>query len=219
MKHLFPFALLLGLVASPVAAAQDIFDNPDNAPYLGARLSLDITCPTDLKTGDFKIDLYNPGAGFEAGIIYNIPLWKNLYFEPGLNLFYSTMKGSITTMDEYVPMETHYSARRFGFRVPLRAGYRFDFDFGSISVFTGPRLGIPLVGRSHYTIDKESDSSNLYGDGASFHRLDIGWQFGAGFSYGNWIFEISGTAGMLDMYKGPSSMHDNGVDLTFGYNF
>ncbi len=206
------------------AFAQDIFDNPDNRAYLGVRLGLDISCPADVKSGPVSFDLYNPGAGFEAGAVYNIPVWKNLYFEPGLMLYYSTMKTDVTIISpELSPVSATSSARRFGFRVPLHAGYRFDFEPVSVSVFTGPRLTLPLVGRMHTSVktgyETASKSENLYGDGSELKRVDLGWQFGAGVSFGQWMFEISGTVGMLDMYKGTPSMHESGVDLTVGYNF
>lgn len=217
--------LAAGLLAgSQGVFAQDIFDNPDNEAYLGVRLGLDISCPADVKNGPISFDLYNPGAGFEAGAVYNIPLWKNLYFEPGLMLYYSTMKTDVTLMTtELSPASAACSARRFGFRVPMRVGYRFDFNPVSVSVFTGPRLTIPVVGRLHYSsksgYETLSGSENLYGDESLMKRVDLGWQFGAGVSFGQWMFEISGTVGMLDMYKGPASMHESGVDLTVGYNF
>ncbi|MDE6311892.1 MAG: PorT family protein [Muribaculaceae bacterium] len=219
MKHLLlPLILMLGCVA-PAASAQDIFDSGKRDPYLGVRLGLDITCPTNVDYGGFKMDWYNPGAGFELGAVYNIQLWKNLYFEPGLNIYYSTMRGEVGTGAFPASETMKESVRRFGFRIPIRAGYSFDLGFGSISVFTGPRISLPLIGRYHAKVDKISESQNLYKDGMFMHRVDLGWQFGAGFTYDHWVFEISGTAGMLDMYKGPASMHDNGVDITFGYNF
>ncbi len=226
MKHIFlPLVLMLGCIA-PAASAQDIFDSGERAPYLGVRLGLDINCPTKVNFGGFKMDSFKPGAGFEAGAVYNIPLWKNLYFEPGLLLYYSTMHGETTYHLDYLPGLNGIeickeSVRRFGFRIPMRAGYSFNFEFGSISIFTGPRLSIPLVGRYHTKVGKVSHSSSLYKYDAQLplNRVDLGWQFGAGFTYDRWVFEISGTAGMLDMYKGNPSMHDNSVDLTVGYNF
>lgn len=216
--------MLAGALAVPCVQAQDIFDNPENEAYLGVRLGLDISCPGNVKADKVAFDLFDPGAGFEAGVIYNIPLWKNLYFEPGLNLYYSTMKSDITVADsELTSASASMSARRFGFRVPLRAGYRFDFSPVSVSVFTGPRLTLPVVGRLHSSLksgyESVSESENLYGDDSNLRRVDLGWQFGAGVAFGKWMFELSGTVGMLDMYKGAPSMHENGVDLTIGYNF
>lgn len=215
--------LLCATLCAPMAQAQDIFDNPENEARLGIRLGLDISCPGNVKNKAVSFDLFNPGAGFEAGAVYNIPLWKNLYFEPGLNLYYSTMKSDIEAVNENGNVPVNYSARRFGFRIPLRAGYHFDFGSLSVHVFTGPRLTLPLVGRAHISAKsgyaEYSDNENLYGDGSDLHRIDLGWQFGAGISYGHYMFEISGTAGMFDMYKGPLSMHENGVNITIGYNF
>ena len=41
-------ALITGaitLTAFGVSAQSNVFDNPDNRPYLGVRLALDVTCP------------------------------------------------------------------------------------------------------------------------------------------------------------------------------
>lgn len=72
------------------ASAQVSLDSSDNHPYFGVRASLDITAPGDLKAQKVSLDVFNPGAGFSIGAIYNIPVVANLYFEPGLSLFYNT---------------------------------------------------------------------------------------------------------------------------------
>lgn len=221
----FISVLALACVAVLPAAAGDIFDSGDNEAYFGARFSLDISCPSKYDIGGVSFGGFGNGAGFEAGAVYNIPLWKNLYFEPGLLLYYSTMKDKVYVQDDGYGNFKDSSARirRFGFRVPLRAGYSFDFDIVKVSVFTGPRLSLPIVGREKLSVEtpagKESDSFNIYGDKSSFRRMDIGWQFGASVTYDRFVFEISGTPGMLDMIKGPGRMHDNSVDITLGYNF
>ena len=61
-----------------------MFNNPENHSYLGVRASLDISSASN---GGGN---YSNQAGFSAGMIYNIPLFANLYFEPGLSVFYDT---------------------------------------------------------------------------------------------------------------------------------
>lgn len=219
MKKFLSAALLL-VLGVPAAPAQDVFDNPDNHPYLGVRLGLDLTCPGDVAAGKYKIDLYNVGAGFNVGAVYNIPVVKNLYFEPGLSLYYSTMGLDIdATDDNGYPADLSASVRRFGFRMPFRFGYRFDFPGASVHAFTGPELEVGLVGRVHTSLNGVSESENLYSD-SIFRRTNLGWQFGAGVSFArHWQAEISGTVGMLDLYSGPSSFHQGNVAFTLGYNF
>ncbi len=214
-------ALALTAVA---AQAQVSFESDDNAPYFGVRLGLDITCPGDIKNDKFSVDLYKAGAGFDAGVIYNIPLWKNLYFEPGAKFYYSTM-GCDFVLGDALVTETKASVRRFGVRVPFRVGYRFDFatDYlSAISVFTGPQLEIGIIGREHIsaTVDgiSETMNENCFTDNG-FKRTDLGWQFGVGFHFGSWIAEIAGTVGMLDLQPGPASYHQGNVTISLGYNF
>lgn len=215
--------LLLGILTAP---AQTVFDNPDNHPYFGVRAGLDITCPGNVSTGPFKVDLFNAGAGFNAGAVYNVPVWKNLYFEPGLMLYYSTMGVDVDILDDEV---TNYysssaSVRRFGIRVPFRFGYRFDFPGASVHVFTGPQLEIGLVGRLHASLSdgstSASDSENIYSSDSALRRTNLAWQFGAGISFArNWQVEICGAVGMLDLYNDASSFHQSNVTINLGYNF
>lgn len=191
-------------VAALGACATDIFDNHANRAYFGMRVGLDLVCPGEIKTSyGASLDWYNPRVGFDAGVIYNTPLWKNLYIEPGVSLYYNAAM----------------SVRQFGFRVPVRVGYRFDFGPASVNVFTGPRLEIGVVGRDHRDIVGTYFNENAFGRNGDFHRFDLGWQFGAGISRGRFIFEIAGTAGLLDIASGEESLHKNNVQFAVGYNF
>ncbi len=67
--------------------AQDIFDAGEQDPYLGVRASLDIT---GVAGNISNIYDFNNGVSFSVGAVYNITLFKNLYFEPGLSVFYNT---------------------------------------------------------------------------------------------------------------------------------
>lgn len=203
----------------------DVLDNPANAPYLGLRFGLDVTCPGSYSVGKTKLDLYGNGAGFHAGAVYNIPCWKNLYFEPGLLLYYNTMGSDLTT-DADGNEDGHISVRRFGVRVPMVAGYRFDFEPVRISVSTGLQLDLGLWGRNYLTEDtlNTSESSSCYGDSGSLHRANLGWKFGVGAEWRNFVLELSGTVGMLNMAKGSDdgfkvSYHENLFQLSLGYNF
>ncbi len=228
--------ILLGCTLS--AKAQDIsFESDDNRPFLGVRLGLDISCPTNWKASNIggtgaslSMPLFDNGAGFDLGAVYNIPLWKNLYFEPGLSIYYNTMGCSITAIDDSeigAPTDLSGSIRRFGFRIPFQAGYRVDFtDLGfSLSAFTGPVLTAGLIGREYATIQsdglKESGNENIYGHDGFLNRVDIGWKFGVGAEYNRFVLQLSGTIGMCNMLSGAmnTKYRDNNVALTVGYNF
>ncbi len=111
---------------------------------------------------------YSNKAGFSAGAVYNIPLWRNLYFEPGLSVFYNPF--GTTSWDSYevsVPVisdgqpvmgsdgkpltetkEIAYqidgSIRNFGFRVPMLVGYHFDFT-EDIKVVRNDKISIEEI--------------------------------------------------------------------------
>ncbi len=209
-------ALILLISALLPASAQDIFESSNNRPYLGLRAGLDLTCPG--KWDGMK--LYKTGAGFDLGAIYNIPVWKNLYFEPGLMLYYSTVGSDVTVMADDL-QSSRVNTRRFGFRIPFRFGYRFDFDtdlLTSISFFTGPQLELGLWGRERANFhDGFTFSSNCFKD--SFNRANLGWEFGVDFTAGRFVFEIAGTAGMLNLAKFGNTFHQGNVQFNIGYNF
>ncbi len=219
--------LLSGFV---LRAQSDIFESSDNRAYFGARLSLDISCPTDITEGRYGFDAFSNAAGFEIGGIYNIPLWKNLYFEPGVSLYYNTMKLSDAFVNAWVGDAAQVdkvggSVRRFGFRAPLVAGYRFDFEPVAISVFTGPVISLGLSGRTHVNAEgagvSVSNSANCYADDGICKRADIGWRFGVGGTWGNYVLQVYGTVGMCNMLKNGdgAKFRDNNVAIALGYNF
>lgn len=201
----------------------DVFDNPDNRARLGVRVGLDVTCPGSYKVGNTSFDLYGNGAGIHFGAVYNIPCWKNLYFEPGLLFYYNSMGSDLETSES--GNEGNISVRRFGFRVPMVAGYRFDFDPVSISVSTGLQLDLGLWGRSRLRESSEGfvESENCYGERGTLHRANLGWKFGVGAEWNSFVLELSGTVGMLNMaqseYQNKIRFHENLFQLSLGYNF
>jgi len=222
MKKTFIAALMLsaGLCAS---AQSSVVNNPANRGYFGVRASLDVACPGDYKAGNLSVDMYNPGAGFSAGAIYNMPLVANLYFEPGVNLYYNTYKIQEFEISDGILGKG--SMRKFGVRVPLQFGYHFDFTPDiSVAVFTGPELEIGCTADMHLKASagnvSESASESVYGDGG-MERFDCLWKFGASLTYAhNYYVGIGGGVGMVNM-TGDSDLkfHENLVQVTLGYNF
>ena len=217
------------LAAMMPATAQDVSFDSQNETYLGLRLGLDVSCPSDMtvdmgKSGKLSVPMFNNGAGFDLGAVLNMPLWKNLYFEPGLSIYYNTMGIDIDKASDIEIEKLDGSVRRFGFRMPFQVGYHADFSNFSLAVFTGPVLTVGVVGRAHYSAVeggvKASDSESIYGDKGFMNRVDLGWKIGAGVTFDRWVLQLSGTIGMLDMNKADGvKMHDNNVALTLGYNF
>lgn len=217
-KHIF--SLLVGLMVTSVSvSAQDIFNNPNNKPYFGVRVGVDISCPGKVSSDGFGVDAFSNGAGVEFGGIYNIPVVANFYIEPGLKLFYDTYGMKDLFDDSFDKMS--YSNRFFGFRIPVMLGYHFDFtDDIKVSVFTGPELELGLVGKSYLKSGKYQETTNLYSEDGGYNRPNLLWDFGAGVSYQNFYLSVTGGVGLLDLSKDTdTSFHCNRATISLGYNF
>jgi len=220
-KFLFSVAVMaLGCVAA--VAQNTVVNNPDNKGYFGIRVGADVTCPGKVSSGNVGIGLFKSGVGIEFGGIYNAPVVANFYIEPGLKLFYDTYSMKREFVEEISDgLLTGASLRKFGLRVPVMAGYHFDFteDF-KVSVFTGPELEIGFIGKEHDKGRNVDISENLYGDGGFMNRVNLLWGIGAGISCQHFYFSVSGGIGMLNMcnYSG-TTLRESRVTFGLGYNF
>ncbi len=219
-----------------VADTSYMFDNPENRTYFGARVGVDITTAAN---GGGN---YSSNTGFSAGAIYNIPLYKNLYFEPGLSFFYNTFGTS--KWNSFVPessinpetgegIDVYYqvngSMRNFGFRVPLLIGYHFDFsDNVKVGVFTGPQVNMNLYAKYFVSelLGNDKDAldhdCSLFGT-EGFKHLDFQWNLGIGVTYEKYYASINGAWGLSTMKSStlmlPRDLHRNLFTITLGYNF
>lgn len=233
-------SLLVGvsLLSCGLGAAETsyMFDNPDNKVYFGVRVGVDISSAAN---GGGN---YSSNAGFAAGAIYNIPVFMNMYFEPGLSFFYNTFGTS--KWNSYVPettitpdnpegTEVLYQVdggiRNFGFRIPLMIGYHFDFaEDLKVNVFTGPQLNMNLYARYKVTdamapLDVVPDHDcSLFGT-EGFNYLDLQWKFGVGLTYQTYYVGLSGAWGVTRMKSStemlPRNLRRNIFAITLGYNF
>lgn len=217
MKRLI-ISLATAIALGTSASAQNyLLENPENHAYFGARLGLDITSTAGAISND-----YSNGAGFTLGAIYNIPVVKNFYFEPGLHMFYDTFGEEIGVgIYEGIPEVANISLRNFGFRIPFNFGYRFDFtDDMSIYLFTGPVLNLNVTAKAHLNgIDHyEGYSHSIFDNG--FKRTDFQWDFGVGYSYGKMYTQIGGSVGITKVYKtAVENFRRNNFNISIGYNF
>lgn len=217
MKQKYLLSLLVAAVSAGSACAQSsIFNSGDNKPYLGVRGSFEMSCPTSNASGAFT-----NGAGFSLGGVYNIPLYANLYVEPGFNIFYNTW--SAKNLD-IIGGVAENSFRNWGLAIPVMVGYHFDFTSDlNVAVFTGPELRVGLANNYHYSLldDKITGNFDLYKKDGVMHRVDCAWRIGAALNYEQIYLGISGGIGMVNLKNNPSnpSMYQNTVDVTIGYNF
>lgn len=221
MKRLLFSMALICLTGAAMHAQDRIFNNPDNKAYFGIRVGGEITCPGDVKADNVGVSVFKNGGGVEFGGIYNIPVVANFYIEPGLKLYYNTY----SLKDDFLPQDdivlNGASIRKFGMRIPVMAGYHFDFtDDIKVSVFTGPELEIGFVGKEHISGHNVDMSGSVYGDGGGMNRVDLLWGIGAGVTYRQFYFGASGGIGMLNMLSdSDAKFHENRVTFSVGYNF
>ena len=239
MKKIFFMAAAVVAAAVPAKAESMMFNNPENEAYFGVRASVDISSAAN--GGAF----YSNKPGFSVGAVYNIPIVVNLYFEPGLSLFYdvfgtvyfdtetvtipATQPGGEAT-EKDVLYQVDGSVRNLGFRVPLNIGYHFDFapDL-KVNVFTGPQVNASLWARSYtYEYIKptgakvENSSESAFGTGG-FKHIDLQWNFGVGLDYGRYMVAVQGSIGMTRLRDAvpliQKNMRRNIFSITLGYNF
>lgn len=205
------------------SAQSSIFNNPDNKAYFGIRVGGDITCPGEVTSDNVGLDVYKNGGGIEFGGIYNVPVVANFYVEPGLKLYYDTysMKKDLLDLIEDDIIFDGFTVKKFGMRVPVMAGYHFDFtDDIKVSVFTGPELEVGFSAKGHIKAKNFDSSESLYGDDGGMNRVNLLWNFGAGVSYQHFYFGVNGGIGMLNMYSdSDAKFHENRVTFSLGYNF
>ena len=202
-----------------VLAQNTIVDNPDNKAYFGIRLGGEIACPGDVSADNVGISIFKNGGGFEVGGIYNIPVVANFYIEPGLKFYYN----AYSVKKEFVSAisANSMSIKKFGMRVPVMAGYHFDFTNDvKVSVFTGPELEIGFSAKGSVKSQGVNVSESLYGDDGGMNRVDLLWGIGAGISCQHLYFGVSGGIGMLNMLSdSDAKFHENRVTFSVGYNF
>ncbi|MBD5255549.1 MAG: PorT family protein [Barnesiella sp.] len=226
-------AILLATAATSFAQ-EEIFDNPDNRAGFGVRLSYELACPGDVKTtgGLLKIPMFGNSSGFSAGAVYNVPVWKNFYFEPGASIYYNTFS---VNRDIYYPDANSASVRQWGLRIPLNFGYRFDFTPDiAVSIFTGPEFNLSFKGNVHMSVDKYNVTSPAFGSEGMLNRSDIKWRIGAAVTLlDHYYIAVSGALGLCDNMRDdvvaageaglpievPLKMHSNLFSITLGYNF
>lgn len=234
MKKILLFSAL-ALSSFGAMAQKSVLDNPQNKAYLGARLSIDASIPGDVKytmgNASLSNDPFGTGGGLSIGAIYNVPVVANLFIEPGIDFYYHTNSinvGNFLDDDESNSDFKNRSLRKFGMRIPVQIGYHFDFTPStSLAIHTGPVLNVGFS-NDYYLTTKEKHDIEFHDSGSMYdimNRVNLSWRIGVGVNFlKNYYVGLSGDIGMLNMMKnnleaGKVKMHENGFQLTLGYNF
>jgi len=206
-----------------VVAQNTIVNNPDNKAFFGIRIGGEVTCPGKISVENIGVNVFKNGGGIEFGGIYNLPVIANFYIEPGLKFYYNTysMKDEFVEILQDDIIFDSMSLKKFGMRIPVMAGYHFDFTKDiKVSVFTGPELEIGFSAKEYINGHNIEISESVYGEDGGMNRVNLIWGIGAGISYQHFCFGVNGGIGMLNMNSDSyAKFHENRVTFSIGYNF
>jgi hypothetical protein len=169
---------------------------------------------------------------FHAGVVVDIPVAPEFWFEPGL--LFST-KGAKSD-GNFLGLSTSVEYNLSYIELPLNLVYKPALGSGNFFLGFGPYVGYAVAGKATYgagslsseqdiTFEKEFDGSE--NDYSTFRRLDyggnlfFGYQFNAGFS-----LQLNTQLGMAAINSENSLVPDDetafrntGFGLSLGYNF
>lgn len=218
---------LIGILVVSVVSCfgQDfILNNPNNKDYFGVRGSVEVTSPSELKYRNIGMAIFKSGMGAELGFVYNFPVVANFYVEPGVKFYYNTYSAKdeiVSAMPDELGKMSDVSYKKYGIRIPIVAGYHFDFtEDWKVLFFTGLELENALSGNEYIKKDGIKTSENLYKGKDGMVRFDTFWVGGIGVTYQHYYFDIHGAIGLVNMMRNRSYfLRENKLTFTLGYNF
>ena len=214
ISRLVPAILCLA-AAIPGAAAMDL-------DGLGVRTAMEVTIPS----GGHNI--YDNGAGFTVGAVYDIPIYRAWSFEPGAMFFYNTMTcRNPTQIGDYF---YDGAPRNMGIRLPLMMQYSYTIAPGMDLTFgTGPWLNFSFYARQTIQPNLSAPVAvpdkriNLFNFGWKHFDAQWGFRLSMTFASSYYVGITDGVAftplasyGMKDKRI---RVHRNTIALSLGYNF
>ncbi len=213
-------------IALSALAAFGLYAQDRSGGSFGVRAAWDLNSPSTSLLG------LGNGSGFSVGAVYNLPISKGWYFEPGLSFFYNTMSVDIADFspssywpeNSDLPLSHDYDStiRNSGIRLPITFGYLVELvDNIDVSIFTGPQInyGFSMSEHIHHNF-----STKLYGKG--YTHFDAQWLFGLRVHYQDNVFvEIGGGIGMTNLlgvnhkYHNDNHLRRNTFSIGVGYMF
>lgn len=215
---------------SPLSAGASPYGDTQPRLYWGMRAEIDVTLPSKFHTvsTNHSETLFKPGMGVNVGAICNIPLVSNLYLEPGANLYYGYYSYDVIISDGEDSTTEDPTVKKFGLRVPVDIGYRFNLSDGfALSLFTGPQLDWGITGSVKYKNPSAADEDakhllEVYGNGDYGQRhISMSWRVGIGVEINHdTSLALVGNLGVTDLMKHKDyTFRENSLGLVIGYNF
>lgn len=210
-KFIYAVAVLMLGVLDCVAAG-------DNDVMWGLKVSVDRELPGKWHTDGDAVIMYSPGVGFSAGVVSNIWLGNNFYFEPGLALTYSRYSyKDLIIMEGPVKQTEDPKISKWGIQMPLVVGYECDFsDRFAMNFFTGPQMRYGLSGKVDADIIDDDYLMNLWN---GQRRFDLSWKIGMGVPINDFIISLEADLGITDLLKNDFTFRENRLGLGVSYYF
>lgn len=142
-------------------------------------------------------------AGFNAGVVSEIPLAGNLFLQPGI--MYSA-KGS-----KYSIAGTDMSISPSFLEIPVNGLYKFDLGSAKLLMFAGPYFAFG-IGGSYETPTESGDISYGSGEDHDMKSFDLGLNFGAGAEINNFQLTFQYGLGLTNL----SPVSDNDAEMKTG---
>lgn len=210
---------LLPLITISAVCLKANGQDDSTRPMFGLKAAFDINIPGDWHTANGSVDMYKIGYGGTIGGVYNVYLGRGFYLEPGVSLFYDSYSYkdlTIADSDYNGPNLLKAKVNKFGFRIPVVAGYTFGNENFSLSVYTGPELSYAFAGKISYDIPFDEGMPTGLFDNQ--RRVDCSWKIGLGYPVNNFLISWEAAIGMTDLMKNPLiSFRENRVTIGLTY--
>ncbi len=176
----------------------------------GAKAGLDLSSafsPSDISNlGPYEV-------GFHIGAIYDVPLSKKMFFQPGLlfctNGFKFDTKDLIYTTKSEVKMYALEVPLVMSFRPSLGKRNKLLTEFGFYTRYN-------LFGKRNYVYKDNTVNNSSPFD--AYTRFDFGLHLGLGLSYSNYFITGAYQLGMNALEKETLSKHTK-IRISLGYMF
>lgn len=162
---------------------------------------------------------------FNAGLVVDIPLGTDMFFQPGL--FFTTKGAKSDAFFGLGSVEYNLSY----IELPLSLLYKPMLGNGRFFLGFGPYLSYGIMGKTEYTVGNLTTEENI--EFTSERSGLFAWKYFKPFDYGGNLFfgyelasgillQLNTQLGMANIYPDPDSdivFKNTGFGLSLGYNF
>lgn len=214
-------SLLIGVLCTAIVSFGKI--NGRTVDW-GIKATLNAELPTKWYGEHKSVRMFNNGIGFTIGVLTDISLGKNFYFEPNISLFMSQYRYDLII--QYNNTENP-KLSKYGIEIPAVFGYNLKFnDKCILKIFTGPQIRYACTGKIGM---KDNQQREEYEDlllWSSNRRFDFSWKLGIGVPIKRFIISAETDFGITDLYKDSSltgstkwRYHENRIGIGIFYSF